>query len=168
MRLVPIVAAVPLLILLLTWLSVRAFDPDAERFDLALREVSRFARLEADLQRDVLSARAGVLRNYDPLVRDADTLNDSIDRLQRIPALNRATKSAIDDLAMTVTRQEDFVEQFKTDNALLQNSLAYLASFSSEVSGAFAPPVSALAAAMLQLLRSSELGCVRLPLCRPH
>jgi signal transduction histidine kinase len=151
MRFIPTVAAVPILILLLTWLSVRAFDPDAERFDFALREVSRFARLEADLQRDVLSARAGVLRNYDPLVRDTDALNDSIDRLQRIPALNRATKSAIDDLAITVTRQEDFVEQFKSDNALLQNSLAYLASFSSDVFGAFAPPVSALAAAMLHL-----------------
>jgi signal transduction histidine kinase len=151
MRTTPTLALVPFLILLLTWLSVRASDPDPERLDLALRQVSRFARLEADLQRDLLSARAGMLRNYDPLVRDTGALHDSIDRLRSIPALNRAAESAIDNLATAVTQQEDLVEQFKTANAMLQNSLAYLASFSGDVTGASAAPVSALAAAMLRL-----------------
>src|SRR5262249_28422623 len=68
-----------------------------------------------------------------------------------IPALNGATESGIDSLAMTVTLQEDIVEQFKSANAMLQNSLAYLAQFGGDESGAFAAPVSALAAAMLRL-----------------
>ena len=151
MKILPAVVAVPFLVLLLSWLSIRAIDPDAERFDLALDQTNRFARLESDLQRDVLSARAGVLRDYDPLVQETDALDDLIGRLHRFPSMNRATRSAIDSLAAQVATQEDLVERFKTDNALLQNSLAYLASFSSDLTGAFATSINPLAAAMLRL-----------------
>src|ERR1700722_4170740 len=131
MRIAPAVVAVTLLVVLLTWLSLRAIDPDAERFDVALREMDSFETLQAGLHRDALSARAGVLRNYDPLVRETDALDASVNRLRQIPAMDPATKSAIDRLAMAVVQQEHFVEQFKSDNALLQNSLAYFALFSS-------------------------------------
>jgi hypothetical protein len=42
MRVRPAVAAVPLLLLLLTWLSFRAIDPNAERFDHALGALDHF------------------------------------------------------------------------------------------------------------------------------
>ena len=150
MRLVPALVSVPLLILLLTWLVIRAVDADAERFDQALGEINNFERVEAELNRDVLSARIGVLRNYDPLVRETQALDASISRLKQIPALNAATTTAIGRLANMVARQEDLVEHFKSDNALLQNSLAYFALFSSDWMGAFADSVSSLAAAMLR------------------
>jgi DAHL domain-containing protein len=70
MKLMPAVAAVPLVLALLTWLAYRASNTDAERFDRALAALDRFALVESALQRDVLSARAGMLRNYDPLVRE--------------------------------------------------------------------------------------------------
>jgi len=76
MRVTPAVAIVPLLVLLLTWLSLRAFDPEAELFDIALGELDRFAMLESALYRDVFTARAGTLRNYDPLVREINALHD--------------------------------------------------------------------------------------------
>jgi hypothetical protein len=47
MRATPAVAIVPLLVLLLTWLSLRAIDPEAELFDIALGELDRFATLDA-------------------------------------------------------------------------------------------------------------------------
>lgn len=150
MKLVPSVIAVPFLIVLLTWLAVRAVDANAERFDLALEEIDNFKRVEANLNRDVLSARIGVLRNYDPLVRETQALDASIARLRRIPALSDATTTAIEGLANMVARQEDLVEQFKSDNALLQNSLAYFALFSSDWKGPFAGSVSTLATAMLR------------------
>jgi signal transduction histidine kinase/CheY-like chemotaxis protein len=150
MKLVPAIMAVPFLIVLLTWLAVRAVDANAERFDLALGEIDNFERVEAGLDRDVLSARIGVLRNYDPLVRETRALDASIARLRRIPGLNDDTTTAIEDLANMVARQEDLVEQFKSDNALLQNSLAYFALFSSDWKGPFAGSVSTLATAMLR------------------
>jgi signal transduction histidine kinase len=151
MRIVPAVTVVALLVLLLTWLSLRAIDPNAERFDLALREMDNFKTLEAALHRDVLSARAGVLRNYDPLVRETGALDVSIARLRQVAATDIVTKTAIDRLAVMVVEQGHLVEQFKSDNALLQNSLAYFALSSSDWGGSVAPSVSSLAAAMLRL-----------------
>ncbi len=58
--------AVPTLVVLLTWLSFRAIDADAERYDRALKALDRFTMMEIALHRDALSARAGMLRNYDP------------------------------------------------------------------------------------------------------
>jgi hypothetical protein len=151
MRVTPAVAAVPFPVLLLTWLSLHAINTDAERFDLALGEIDNFEMLEAALHRDVLGARAGVLRNYDPLVRETDALDLTVGHLQQITALDAATRSAIDRLAMAITRQEQYVEQVKSDNALLQNSLAYFALFSSDWDDPLAPQVSSLATAMLRL-----------------
>jgi signal transduction histidine kinase len=150
MRVAPAIAAVPLLVVLLTWLSARAIDPDAERFDQALAEMDRFELLEAELHRDVLSARAGALRDYDPLVQETAALDESVDRLRQATSFDTATTSSIDRLVTMVLRQEARVEQFKSNNALLQNSLAYIALFSGEESGPLAPQVSSLAAAMLR------------------
>ena len=117
------------LILLLTWLSLRAFDPQAELFDRALVELDRFATIESALYRDVFTARAGTLRNYDPLVEEIDALRESLRRLRATGAIDQATSAAIDLLAASVDRQEELVELFKSDNALLQNSLAFFGRF---------------------------------------
>jgi hypothetical protein len=151
MRATPVVVAVTLLILLLTRLSLSAVNIEEERFDVALREMDHFQLLEAALARDVLSTRAGVLRNYDPLVREMDALTVSVARLRQIEATDTVTISAIDRLAAAVSQQEQLVEQFKSDNALLQNSLAYLALFSSDWDRSATPSVNSLAAAMLRL-----------------
>ena len=83
MRLTPVVAIVSFLVLLLTWLSLRAINPEAELFDQALAEIDHFATMENALYRDVFTARAGTLRNYDPLVHEIVALRNSLDRLRR-------------------------------------------------------------------------------------
>src|SRR5205823_3796920 len=125
MKLTPAVAAVPLVLVLLTWLSYRASNTDAERFDRALAALDRFALVESALQRDVLSARAGMLRNYDPLVREVNVLNELIIELRDAAAADAEEVAAVGRLAASVSRQEELIEQFKSNNALLQNSLAY-------------------------------------------
>jgi hypothetical protein len=82
MRFGSAIAALTVLIVLLTWLTLRAFNLSAERFDLSLAELDRFAMTQAALHRDVLSERAGLLRNYDPLVQEADALDASLGRLR--------------------------------------------------------------------------------------
>lgn len=156
MRITPTAAAVPLLLILLTWLSIRAVNTDAERFDRALATLDRFAMTENALSRDVLSVRAGILRNYDPLVREINMLRDSLRRLRDIAPADADTTAAIDALIASVDRREALVEQFKSDNALLQNSLAYFEFFSTLLgapggNGPLASAVSSLAAAMLRL-----------------
>jgi signal transduction histidine kinase len=152
MKVTPAVAIVPILVLLLSWLSVRAFNPDAELFDRALAEIDHFAMIENALYRDVFTARAGSLRNYDPLVQELDALHDSLDRLRETVAIDRDTAAAVDQLAALIGRQGELVEKFKSDNALLHNSLAFFGRFSVRIAPSdLGPAISATAAAMLHL-----------------
>ncbi|HEX4617437.1 MAG TPA: DAHL domain-containing protein, partial [Stellaceae bacterium] len=156
MKVTPAAVAVPVLLVLLTWLSFRAIDTDAERYDRALKAFDRFTMVEIALQRDVLSARAGMLRNYDPLVQEVDDLREALGRLHDNSTKDTEAVAVIDRFATAAALQEQLTEQFKSDNALLQNSLAYFQLLStrlsaSDGSGPLAPAVSGLAAAMLHL-----------------
>ena len=79
----------------------------------------------AALQRDALEARAGMLPNYDPLVRDAAGLRDAMVELRRVG--NATIGEHLKKLAEAIDEQEALLEAFKSDNALLRNSLRYLA-----------------------------------------
>lgn len=82
----------------------------------------------AVLQRDILRARAGILKSYDPLVDAIVALREAPQRLSK-----RIQDEALDDdedlgqplnsLRASVETDEKLVERFKTVNALLQNSL---------------------------------------------
>lgn len=159
-------AVIVLAITLLTWLSIRAINPNAERFDLALGELDRFAAAQAMLHSDTLSARAGLLRNYDPLVNDERALDASLNRIQVILAGDTAAEPALNQLSASVLRQENLIEQFKSDNALLRNSLAYFARFSVYLSvpdqaNPLSSAVSALGGAMLRLTLNTSATAVR-------
>ncbi|KRB51346.1 hypothetical protein ASE04_11235 [Rhizobium sp. Root708] len=82
----------------------------------------------ASLQRDVLQARAGLLRSYDPLVRSISDLRATVNRLrsvfpesgvENIPALTMELNA----LSGSIDRDEELVERFRKDNTLLQTSL---------------------------------------------
>ncbi len=156
MRIAPTIVAVPLLVLLLTWLSLRAANLDAEQFYRALGELDHFSMVEAAVHRDVLNMRIGVLRNYDPLVQEVNALSTSLAQLRETVASDEQTVKVIDRLAQSVRQREALVEKFKSSNALLQNSLAYFSMFSDRLVPAdqiesMTPGVGALAAAMLRL-----------------
>ena len=156
MKVSPAAATVPLLLLLLTWLSINSINSDAELFDRALGTLDHFAMAESALHRDVLNARSGMLRNYDPLVREVNALRDLVGQLRTTEAVNPEAAAALDHLATEVDRQEGLVERFKSDNALLQNSLAYFGRISaylgaSSGDGPLVPAVSSLAASILRL-----------------
>src|SRR5579864_6306043 len=145
-------AIIAILAALLTWFSARAFNPEAELFDQALAELSRFGMIENALLRDVFAARTGMLRNYDPLVLETNALHDSLSRLRSTTsAIDAAFPLQIDQLAATVELQEETVEQFKTENALLQNSLAFFGRFAPQSGEPLDPAISATVAAILRL-----------------
>jgi signal transduction histidine kinase len=72
----------------------------------------------------------------------------------------------IDRIAAATNRQENLTEQFKSENALLQNSLFYFRLLSAKLStspdmGPLTPAVSALAAAILQLTLDTSPAAAR-------
>src|SRR4029077_16531740 len=111
MKLMPATAAVPIVLVLLTWLSFRASNTDAERFDRALSALDRFALVESALQRDVLSARAGMLRNYDPLVREVNVLNELISRLRDAASADAEEAAAVDRLFACVSSKRGIAQE---------------------------------------------------------
>ena len=124
--LAPIVAG---LVVVLTYFLVQGLTintPRHERADI-LQAVVLY---DAALQRDVLLARAGLLPNYDPLVGSMERLLTAAADLPAASDMASGEARAdierkIDEVTKAVRDQETLVEAFKSDNALLQNSLSY-------------------------------------------
>ena len=114
-----------ILFALLAWLWWRGMHAGTDRADYALRALDDFAIAKSALHRDVLAARTGMLRNYDPLVREINALHGAVDRLREAAAGDPEVAAASDRIAILADQQERWTEQFKSRNALLQNSLAY-------------------------------------------
>jgi signal transduction histidine kinase/CheY-like chemotaxis protein len=114
-----------ILLALLTWLWWRGMHTGTDQADAAERALRDFAVAESALHRDMLSARTGMLRNYDPLVREMTALRGAVDRLREAAAGDPELAAASDRFASLADQQEQWAEQFKSHNALLQNSLAY-------------------------------------------
>jgi signal transduction histidine kinase/CheY-like chemotaxis protein len=165
MRMAPAAIAAPFLLSLLTWLLVNGLDLDSARFDRELRALDDFSRFERGFNREILSARVGVSRSYDALVRMTEAYDDALDRLRVAAGPNSEESAAIEVLAATAERQEILIEQFKSRNALLRNSFAYFGILSARLASSDYEPLiavaGALATAMLHLALDTSPVAVR-------
>ena len=122
---------VGVLLALLVFLLLRSASPDAAALANMRAQLQVFELRDAELTRDALLARAGLLPNYDAL------LHDHIELREALAALRRASTSGSEDaaaalaapleqLSRALDAKLDDVEQFKADDALLRHSVAYL------------------------------------------
>src|SRR5262245_62367730 len=114
MRLLSGALGVLLLLALLTWLLLRGIDTKAPAYATTLRAFDDFALAEASLRRDVLQARAGLLRNYDSLGRAVEAMEDAVVRLRSHARREGLDSRPVDRLAAAVAQQEELTERFKT------------------------------------------------------
>jgi signal transduction histidine kinase len=161
-----ICATIAVLFLLLTWLLVSGLNLNSTLFDREVRALDDFAKNDHGLRREVLTARAGLSRNYDGLVRRLNGINESLDRLRSAAQGDEEQLAAIDHLAARSAQQEGMVEQFKSQNALLQNSLTSFGLISgrlaaSDRNGPVVAAVTTLSAAMLHLTLDTSPGAAR-------
>jgi signal transduction histidine kinase len=155
-----------LLLALLTWLLLRGIDTNAPTYAATLRAFDDFALAEASLHRDVLQARAGLLGDYDTLGTSTQAMEDAVARLRSHAQSEKLGAELIDRLAAAVARQEELTERFKSSNALMQNSRAYVDLLGSRpVFGSKdvlqEPATGALAAAVLHLSRDTSPEAVQ-------
>jgi signal transduction histidine kinase len=166
MRLLSGALGVLLLLALLTWLLLRGIDTNEPAYAVTLRAFDDFALAEASLHRDVLQARAGLLRDYDALVKAVEAMQDAVSRLRFHAQAEGLDVGPAERLAATVAQQEELTERFKSGNALLQNSLSYVgllgtsAGFGAQ-DAQLAPATGALAAALLNLRRDTSPDAVK-------
>src|SRR4029077_793486 len=117
------------------------------------------------LNREVLTARAGLSRNYDALARLTDVYDESVHRLRRAAGSDPEEGAANDVLAAGAHRQQTLIEQFKSRNALLRNSFLYFGIFSARLAASDQTPVVAVAttlsAAMLHLTLDTSPAAAR-------
>jgi signal transduction histidine kinase len=165
MRVTPVAIVGSFLLLVLTWLLVSGLNLDSARYDRELQALDEFSRLERELNREVLTARAGLSRNYDALARTTDAYEASLIRLREAAGSNSEEGAAIEVLAARAGRQRDLIERFKSRNALLQNSFAYFGMFSARLAASDHIPVVAVAttliAAMLHLTLDTSPAAAR-------
>ena len=146
-------ATAVVLLLLLTLLYILGLDIHAAQSDRAVARMARFVMTESALRQDLLAARAGLLRNYDPINGKMEALHSMIGNLQQ----EGVSPSVLSPLEGLLGQQDGVVDRFKSDNALLQNSLAYFGNLSGRFDvgtqdGPLDAAVTALAASMLHLV----------------
>lgn len=165
MKSAPAVVSVAFVLGLLTWLLLNGLNVNSARYDSQLEALADFTRFERGMTREVLTARAGLSRNYDGLVQMVNAYDDALTRLRDTADLDVEQTRAIDVLSARADRQESLIERFKSRNALLQNSFAYFGLFSDKLAASeFRPLVtaaSALAAAMLRLTLDTSDAAAR-------
>jgi signal transduction histidine kinase len=165
MKMTPVVVLVSFLLLLLTWLLLSGLNLNSTRFDQQLEALDHFSRLERALNREVLTARAGLSRNYDALARLTNAYDESVHQLREAAGSDAEEGAAIDILASGAHRQQSLIEQFKSRNALLRNSFLYFGMFSARLAASDRTPVVAaattLSAAMLHLTLDTSPAAAR-------
>jgi PAS domain S-box-containing protein len=152
----------------LTVLYDRSRNPD-----LALRvrlagTLQDYALVDAQLTRDVLLARAGLLSNYDPLADDRRNLVRAYESLARQAMggsedARNLLRAPIDKLSQAQADKLVSVEHFKSKIALFQNSLRYLA-FAAPIlhipddNRAYAAGLGRLSYAVLRFMQTPDAG----------
>src|SRR5262252_5587890 len=113
---------------LLTLLFVQQMPLDTRRHDGFVRDWQRLKQLDAEISRDLLSSRFGLLTSGDPFVQRLDEMRGIRERLQSIPSfLGRHNAGEIDGLLKQgsdlLSEKARLIEKFKSKNLLLHNSL---------------------------------------------
>ncbi len=156
-------AAAAALSVLLTWLLLHSAPKDVESFEVS-RALDALAISEAMVHSDVLSARVGLLQDYDALVQSVQGMRRSTARLTMIT--HGLAEDQMRKIQAEVAREEDLTEQFKSDNAVLQNALAYFDLLSARVEDPATDPrlsveLGSLTQDLMHLTRNASPDVVR-------
>jgi two-component system NtrC family sensor kinase len=133
----------------LLFFYLRMRDYDASRYFDEISLVQRLKQIDATWERDTLRVKVGILRDYDAL---ADPLDD-LDPLQRQlgAVASTAPLRGMPELAQLVAgyrsalrRKIELIEEFKSHDAVLRNSVAFLPQARDDLQAMLAPEQSAL------------------------
>ena len=106
-----------------------------ERFT---QNLERINRVDALFNQDVLKVRFGLLENYDSFGEQSSGISEALQRLKNIPGfIDASARSSIsqkiEELSVALTEKGQLLEAFKSQNAVLKNSLLYFPVAGSEL-----------------------------------
>jgi PAS domain S-box-containing protein len=119
------------LLLLLTYFLLQSRSLDPVLLERVYQALNAFDLYDAELDRDVLRARAGLLNHYDSLAQTSQDLAQTCETLQRQSAtvpveVAKILDQSVESLTAALRQKTALLEYFKSDNALLNNSMAYV------------------------------------------
>src|SRR5262249_33816892 len=91
----------------LTWLLMSGMNLKSTRYDNEMRALDDFLRFERGMHREVLTARAGLSRNYDSLVSMTGAVRDALHRLRAAAGPNAPETKPIAALEERAGREFD-------------------------------------------------------------
>jgi PAS domain S-box-containing protein len=120
-----------MLMAVLTFLFLQSRDLDRTNRLEILEQVQQFKLHDAELSRDVVMAKSGLSSNYDSLMSDRQHLQFDIENLNTLSrnassGASAAIESHLTQLQNSLHEKLAHVEHFKSNNALIRNSLMYL------------------------------------------
>ena len=124
-----LLALVALIVVTLLYGQSRIADPEIHQ--RSVENLRLFAQLDATLNQDILRSRYRLLRHYDPLVATLEQMRSLQSDLKHGPMRMYHSdapdvENAIAAVDQSLEEKEGLVEQFKSHNAILQNSIRYL------------------------------------------
>jgi len=156
LRYVALVLAL-LVLLLLTWLLLSGLNLNlnSSHYVGEIAAIEQFSGIEHALDWEVLTARAGLTRQYDTITNLQRKLDEALASLWVAAENDRDMTEALAGLSWRVNRQQALIERFKTNDALLRNSAAYFSLLSGHLApsrqGAVVQASASLSAAMIRL-----------------
>lgn len=129
--------------LLLTFLFVQQKPVDSRQHDRFMNDLQRIKQLDAEINRDLLSSQYELLSSYDPFVHKLEELNRNEADLRLIPPFIAGRKreqieQALKNQVEVFREKTHLLEMFKSQNAILKNSLRYFPVLIAEASRAAA------------------------------
>jgi signal transduction histidine kinase/DNA-binding response OmpR family regulator len=115
---------------LLTFLFWQQRSVDAGQHDRFIANLQHMKQLDTEISRDVLRSRYNLLGSYDPYVKKIKEMERIQSDLRDIPSFVNASERkdvnrVLDSQAQLLTVKFRMVEAFKSENAVLKNSLRY-------------------------------------------
>jgi DAHL domain len=119
------------LLVLLTYFLLQSQSLDPALIERVHQTLNAFVLYDAELDRDVLRACAGLLNHYDSLEQTSQDLAQIGETLRRqrvtVPVeVAKILDQRLDKLTAALQQKTALLEYFKSDNALLNNSMAYV------------------------------------------
>ncbi len=132
-RALPFHTLLPVLVLALAvaWLGSQGYRINHRDEAVALLTVNDLLRSDSEVNKLLLQLRFGASRNYDPLVAELGRMQAKLSDLKtRVPRLSDELRTRYDvtiaALEWRLISKTHLIEDFKSDNALLRNSLLFL------------------------------------------
>ena len=128
---------------LLTFLFVQQRPVNPREHNRFTGDLELIKRLDAEVNRDLLDSRYDLLNSYDPFVEKLAEMRNAGADLRQIPSfIGGRKREQIEELLRSesalLTEKTRLVENFKSKNAILKNSLRYLPVLIAEASRAAA------------------------------